>query len=115
MFQERVLAVLFRGVFEEERDPSDPDFLAEVGMAAGLFSDVRAGRRALLDDVELTARVDAEERQARNGGICASPSYSIQGRYRVGGMQEASVFLKLFDKIAGAEGGEATEIKKESA
>ncbi|KAK3381355.1 thioredoxin-like protein [Podospora didyma] len=44
--------------------------------------------------------VDAESARARlELGISAVPSYVVQGRYRVGGMQGVDVFLGVFEKL----------------
>lgn len=54
--------------------------------------------------------VDALETRTKNEvGIVAVPSFVIQGRYRVGGKQEQSVFLDLFERIRKAEEERNTE------
>ena len=105
-YQERVLEALFRGHFELERDVSDLGFLAGVAARTGLLPS--AGQAAAVlagGDTELARRVEVEERVAREMGVSASPTFVVQGRYRVGGAQEPGVFLALFEKIsAGADG-----------
>lgn len=52
----------------------------------------------------MDARVDAETVRARRDvGITAVPSYVVNGRYRVGGMQEPGVFTGLFERIREAK------------
>ena len=100
---ETVMA-LFRGIFEESRDPADRHFLVEVALRVGLVED---GTQLLawLDEPELRARVEAETAHAKAQRISAVPTFVVQGRYRVGGMQEPGVFLMLFDKIRANEHG----------
>ncbi len=71
-------------------------------MAAGLVA-TTAEAQAWLDDDGVAAAVDAEEKAAHDSAISAVPSYVVNGRFRVGGCQESSVFLELFDKILAAE------------
>lgn len=96
---------LFQGTFHNARDVSDRAFLTEVALEAGLCGsegEVLAG----LDDEAARSRADALDRRAKEVvGITAVPSYVVQGRYRVGGQQEAEVFLRLFDRIR-LEGGD---------
>ncbi len=100
---ETVMA-LFRGIFEESRDPADRHFLVEVALRVGLVQD-GTELLAWLDDPELRARVEAEIAHAKAQRISGVPTFVVQGRYRVGGMQEPGVFLMLFDKIRANEHG----------
>jgi predicted DsbA family dithiol-disulfide isomerase len=50
--------------------------------------------------------VDVEVEEARRLGISGVPNFTINGRYEVGGAQDSSVFLRLFEKI---KAGEKTE------
>lgn len=54
-----------------------------------------------LDSDELGRRVEEEDRGARYKGVEAVPSYLVQGRYFVGGMQRPEVFLELFGRVGG--------------
>ncbi|KAF4125587.1 putative dithiol-disulfide isomerase, DsbA family [Geosmithia morbida] len=96
--QARTVDRLFRGHFEEGRDLTDGDWLVEVGVeAAGL--DAADVRRALASH-EAGISVDDEVRSASvERGVRAVPCVTMQGRYRVGGYQDQSVFEDLFDKI----------------
>lgn len=97
---------LFQGAFHDGRDISDRAFLAEVALEAGLCgSEEEVLTR--LDDEGARARADALDRRAKEVvGITAVPSYVVQGRYRIGGQQEAEVFLRLFDRIRLEGGGD---------
>lgn len=90
---------LFQGAFHRGRDVSDRAFLAEVALEAGLCGSEEEVL-ARLDDEGARAGADALDRRSKEVvGIAAVPSYIVQGRYRVGGQQEAEVFLGLFDRI----------------
>ncbi|TFB07110.1 hypothetical protein CCMA1212_000716 [Trichoderma ghanense] len=96
--QSRVVEMLFQGHFEDGRDLSDEAWLVAVGRkAAGMREeDVRRG----LEDDEAGRRVDEVAEEARGViGVEAVPCVVVQGRYKVGGYQEGSVFEGLFDKI----------------
>lgn len=96
---------LFQGAFHDARDISDRIFLTEVALEAGLCGSEEEVL-ARLDDEGARARADALDRRAKEVvGITAVPSYVVQGRYRVGGQQDAEVFLRLFDRIR-LEGGD---------
>ncbi len=99
--QDRLVSAMFRGQFTDRRNVSDPAFLTEVGLAAGLVHSADEVLAYLADEAVIAA-VDADEQTARRMGISASPSYVIQGRYLLGGCQESPVFLDLFDKITSA-------------
>lgn len=90
---------LFHGVFNDGRDVSDRDFLAEVALEVGLCESEEE-LVAALDDPAARAEADAMDRAAKKVfGVTAVPSYVVQGRYKVGGQQSAEVFLGLFDRI----------------
>ncbi|KAH8897070.1 thioredoxin-like protein, partial [Thozetella sp. PMI_491] len=96
--QDAVVMALFRGAFEQGRDISDRGFLVEVALQLGLLPD-DATVLAWLDSPEANARVDTSIARAKAIGINGVPSFVVQDRYRVGGMQEPGIFLGLFDKI----------------
>ena len=96
--QGQVVEQLFGGHFEQGRDLTDEEWLVSVGgEAAGLAeADVR---RTLESDVA-GGSVDDEVRSASvERDVRAVPCVTMQGRYRVGGYQEQSVFEDLFEMI----------------
>ena len=95
--QGRLVERLFRGAFEQGGDISDPAFLAAAA-AAELAVDEAEVLRWLREE-EVGDEVDALARRAVEQHISAVPCFQIQRRYRVGGLQEPDVFLKVFDKI----------------
>ncbi|KAB5583138.1 thioredoxin [Coniochaeta sp. 2T2.1] len=103
--QAAMLDGLFRGVFEEGRDVSDHAFLAEVAVKAGVVETVEEAERVMADE-EMGRRVEWESAQGRKREIEAVPSYLVQGRYFVGGMQEPEVFEEVFGRVVrGKESG----------
>lgn len=107
--QNAVIEQLSRGMFEQGRDVSDRGFLVEVALELGLAAN-EAEVLAWLDGAEANARVDAEVTKARAIGINGVPTFVVNGRYRVGGMQEPGIFLGLFDKIRAKELGYNEEV-----
>ena len=101
---DETVMTLYRGIFEEGRDVADRHFLVEVALRVGLVQD-GTELLAWLDDPDVRARVAAETAHAKAQRISAVPTFVVQGRYRVGGMQEPGVFLMLFDKIRANEHG----------
>ncbi|KAH8904320.1 thioredoxin-like protein [Coniochaeta sp. PMI_546] len=96
--QEALLGRLFGGVFEEGADISDREFLARCAIEAGVVESEEEAR-AVMDSEEMGRRVDWESAQGRKREIEAVPSYLVQGRYFVGGMQEPEVFEDVFGRV----------------
>jgi predicted DsbA family dithiol-disulfide isomerase len=83
---------------------SDRAVLARIAVDTGTVVD-EAEVRAWLDNETSGGpgkTVDNEVARARDIGITAVPSFVVQGRFRVGGMQAPDVFIGLFDRIATA-------------
>lgn len=94
----RFLDVIFKGAFEDGKDISDRQFLAQGAMEAGVVESEDEAI-ACMDSEEMGRRVDVESASGRRREIEAVPSYLVQGRYYVGGMQKPEVFLDLFGGI----------------
>lgn len=97
-----LLDALFRGVFEEGRDVADQGFLATVAVESGVVKDEEEAR-AVMGSEEMGRRVVMESERGRGSKIEAVPSYLVQGRYFVGGMQEPGVFEEVFGRVGGGE------------
>jgi predicted DsbA family dithiol-disulfide isomerase len=96
---ESLLATLLSGSLSQGADISDRSFLIPVALSHGLASSAEEVE-AYLDSPAANARVDEETARARTEvGVAAVPSVVVNGRYRVGGMQEPGVFLGLFERI----------------
>ncbi|TIC95243.1 hypothetical protein CH35J_008121 [Colletotrichum higginsianum] len=55
--------------------------------------------RAALDDDRTGKAVDEDVLEAKRAGITGVPTFTVQGRWRVGGNQEPDVFLRVFEKV----------------
>ncbi|OLN86269.1 Uncharacterized protein YwbO 2 [Colletotrichum chlorophyti] len=95
--QERLLEALFRGHFQEGADISDREFLLAAAVEAGL-DEVEAA--AVLESGRAGQMVDDEVIRARRAGITGVPTFTVQGRWRVGGNQDPDVFLRVFERVA---------------
>ncbi|KAK1988127.1 DSBA-like thioredoxin domain-containing protein [Colletotrichum cereale] len=96
--QDRLLEALFRGHFEEGADLSDRRYLlaAATSAAVGLDPDEA---EAALDGDRFGEAVDVAVMEARRAGITGVPTFTVQGRWRVGGSQEPDVFLRVFERV----------------
>jgi predicted DsbA family dithiol-disulfide isomerase len=95
--QDRVIEALFHGHFENSDDLSNMDFLVDVGVAAtGMKAD--EVQEWLVND-RVGEEVDRDVLRARERLVSAVPTFFVQGKFILGGMQEPSVFIDLFDRI----------------
>ncbi|KAF6833569.1 dsbA oxidoreductase [Colletotrichum plurivorum] len=96
--QDRLLDALFRGHFETGADVTDRGFLLAAAAEAGGSLDGR-DVEAVLDSERAGEVVDAEVLRAKKSGVTGVPTFTVQGRWRVGGSQEPDVFLRVFERI----------------
>jgi len=94
--QTRVVEELFAAYFENEQDITDLGVLKTAGAKAGL--DEKEVEEWLKSD-KGGPEVDREVEQAQMQQISGVPNFTINGRYEIGGAQDSSVFLNLFEKI----------------
>lgn len=92
---------LFAAYFEEERDITDHETLRAIAVAAGIPAS--NFQEAIVDGDEGGSEVDEAVQSARLNGVSGVPDYVIQGRYRINGGQDASVFVQVFEKIGELE------------
>ncbi|KAK3303477.1 thioredoxin-like protein [Chaetomium strumarium] len=128
--QERTIAHLFASAFEQGQDLSSRAFLARAAVTLGLVGseeealayleqqadeeDPEAGRRQPGSGTGparrgLAKRVDESSARARQIGMTAVPSYVVQGRWQVGGMQGEDVWLRIFEKVRATKSGKKNE------
>ncbi|TDZ34049.1 hypothetical protein C8035_v000620 [Colletotrichum spinosum] len=98
--QDRLLETLFRGHFELGADISDRRFLLDAAVDAGLDE---ADAAYALDSEKAGEGVDAEVLRAKKAGVTGVPSFTVQGRWRIGGSQEPDVFLRVFERVVDDE------------
>lgn len=94
--QDRVVAELFRGYFEEDGDITSPDLLINAGVAAGLE---REEVKRWLEGDGGGVEVDREVEQAVKAGVRGVPHFTIQDRYQISGADDPSEFLEVFIRI----------------
>ncbi len=84
---------LFRAFFEQGRDIGDRDVLVELGADVGLSA---PAVRAAFDDDASGKIVAAEEAQARQMGLVATPNYLFNRRVLLPGAAEVDTLLSAF-------------------
>ncbi|PRX37777.1 Predicted dithiol-disulfide isomerase, DsbA family [Meinhardsimonia xiamenensis] len=99
--QTPVVAGLFRAYFNEGRDISDHEVLADVADSAGL--DAAMILRLLASDADVE-EIRARDAWAREHGVRAVPTFVVGGRHAVPGAQPPELWLKVIDEITGREG-----------
>ena len=100
--QTRVVEEFFAAYFENEGDITSHEVLRKAAVKAGL--DEKEVNQWLKSDKGGDA-VDKEVEEAQRSQISGVPNFTLQGKYEIGGAQDAGVFLRLFDKIKAAEEG----------
>ncbi len=98
--QQTLADALFRACWAEARDTGDVGVLEEIGVAAGM--DAALVREVLAGDAYAQA-VRAEEREAREAGITAVPTFVLDGRLAVSGAQTADVLAQAVRRAAQLE------------
>ena len=87
---------LFKAHFNERRDLSDRDVLLEIASGVGLH---KLAAKSALDDPELNARVEAEERQAWEHNISGVPAMIINGKFMVPGAQGPDTYVNVLRRV----------------
>jgi predicted DsbA family dithiol-disulfide isomerase len=96
--QNDVVEGLFRAYFLEGRDIGDAAVLVDVARAAGMDADDVALRLASERDRDLVMQ---RNRSAVEIGVSGVPCFIIDREQAISGAQDASVFLQVFDAVAG--------------
>ena len=98
--QERVVEGLFQAYFEKEQDITSHDVLKAAATKSGIGED--EVDRWLKSD-EGGEVVDKEVMQAQVKGISGVPNFTLQGKYELGGAQDAQAFLDMFEEAKSVE------------
>jgi len=96
--QNEVVAALFIAYFQQGKDISDPEVLANIGEAAGMEREII--KRLLAGDAEV-AETRAEDEKAREMGVRGVPTFLIDGQYVVTGARDSAFWVDLIDEING--------------
>lgn len=94
--QTRVVEELFKSYFEEEGDITSHDVLREAGIKAGLEETEVAD---WLESDKGGENVDKEVEEAQIRGVSGVPNFVLQGKYEIGGAQDAEAFVKVFERV----------------
>lgn len=95
--QSEVVEQLFTAYFENEQDITDHAILTEVAIKAGLDE---AEVKAWLAGNSGGDIVDREAKISRMKGIDGVPNFTINKKHVIGGAQDPSQFLDVFEFIA---------------
>lgn len=94
--QTRVVEELFKSYFEEEGDITNHDVLREAAVRAGLEE---AEVKSWLESDKGGEAVDHEVSEAQQRGVSGVPNFVLQGKYEIGGAQDAEAFVKVFERV----------------
>lgn len=94
--QTKVVEELFKSYFENEGDITSHEMLQAAGVKAGLDP---ADVKAWLNSDKGGPQVDREVMEAQIRGVSGVPNFVMQGKYEIGGAQDAENFVKVFERI----------------
>jgi predicted DsbA family dithiol-disulfide isomerase len=96
--QDALVDALFAAHFEEGRDISDPETLADLADGAALDAALMA--RLLRSDVDRD-EIRSRDAAAREMGLTGAPAFIVNRVHAVPGVQPTELWLKVIDEIAG--------------
>jgi predicted DsbA family dithiol-disulfide isomerase len=99
--QTRVIEELFAAYFENEKDITRQDILIEAAVKAGL--DEKEAKE-WLESGKGGPEVDKEVQDAVAQNISGVPNFTINDQFEIGGAQDASAFVQLFERLKKQEG-----------
>ncbi|KAF2195120.1 thioredoxin-like protein [Zopfia rhizophila CBS 207.26] len=99
--QTRVIEELFTAYFENEKDITSQDVLIEAGVKAGLDE---TEAKEWLESGKGGPEVDKEVQDAYKQSISGVPNFKINDRFEIGGAQDATAFVQLFERLKKQEG-----------
>jgi predicted DsbA family dithiol-disulfide isomerase len=92
---------MFKAHFNQREDMSDREVLLDLAAGVGLH---RLAAKAALDDADLEARVEAEERQAWDLNISGVPAMIVSGasggKFMIPGAQAPEVYVNALRRAA---------------
>ncbi|KAL6693865.1 thioredoxin-like protein [Trichoderma pleuroticola] len=95
--QLKVVDGIFAAYFENEKDITDYDVLKEVAVGAGIPE--AEFKKAIVESDEGGQEVDMSAGTARFRGISGVPDYTIQGKFKLSGAQDAMEFVNAFERV----------------
>ncbi len=97
--QTPVATAMFQAYFQEGRDLSDHEVLADIADGAGLDAAVIMRLLASSADKDEIMKKDA---MAREMGVQAVPTFVVAGQHAVPGAQPTELWAKVIDELVGA-------------
>jgi len=94
--QNEAVAALFVANFEEGKDISNPEILADIAESIGM--DRAVVERLLASEADI-AETKAADKKAREMGVQGVPTFLIDGKYVVTGARETAFWVDLIDEI----------------
>jgi len=94
--QTKVVEQLFTSYFEKEGDITSHTVLREAGVKAGLPEE------EVIDWLQSDkggSEVDKEVAEAQRRAVSGVPNFVLQGKYEIGGAQDAEAFVKVFERV----------------
>lgn len=97
----KVVDGLFAAYFENEKDITSYETLEEVAVGAGIPE--ADFKKAIVESDEGGKEVDELAGTARYRGISGVPDYTIQGKFKLSGAQDAMEFVNVFERVKAQE------------
>jgi predicted DsbA family dithiol-disulfide isomerase len=94
--QTRLKLALFDAHFQQRRNISDAEVLADIAESHGLD---RNGAIAAMADENLARTIEAEEMDAIGKGINAVPTMLVEGRFMIPGAQDPETYANYLRKV----------------
>jgi len=94
--QTRLKLALFDAHFQQRRNISDAEVLADIAEGLGLD---REGALAAMADENLARTIEAEEMDAIGKGINAVPTMLVEGRFMIPGAQDPETYANYLRKV----------------
>lgn len=94
--QTRLKLALFDAHFQQRRNVSDPEVLADIAESVGLD---RAAAEAALADEDLARTIEAEEMDAVGKGFNSVPTMLVEGRFVIPGAQAPETYEAYLRKV----------------
>jgi predicted DsbA family dithiol-disulfide isomerase len=93
----KVVDGLFAAYFENEKDITDYAVLKDVATTAGIPE--AEFKKVIVESDEGGQVVDEAAENARLRGISGVPDYTIQGKFKLSGAQDAMEFVNIFERV----------------
>ena len=100
--QTELKLALFKAHFNERKRIGERGVLLDIAASVGLH---REAAKAALEDEQLSARVEAEERQAWDLNISGVPAMIVNGKFMIPGAQAPEVYVNALRRVVAKSEG----------